>query len=404
VAHRLLKWSRRHPDWVAGMAVVLLLLLAGSLWEWSRSVRQRNETLAQQAETERIVAEYLERAWRLREQGRWDEVARVLARAEERLAGSGPAGLLGQLRRTRDEADWVAELDEARLYAVEAGRERWRFFNFAGADRVYRDAFDRRGFDLSALDPDESAARIRTSAVCTQLVEALDFWAYVKDLLRPGSGAALWAVADRADADPWRQRLRRLLARKDRASLEQLAEEPSALAQPSVSLWLLSDALRRVGGLASAERLLRQSQQLHPADFWINFDLANLLAPNNVPPSARTEEGIGFLRAALAVRPRSPVAYNNLGVALKNHGRLPESVNALPKAIELKPGFAVAHRNLAATLQDLGQLPEAVKACRKVIDLNPSYPASLDGCRRAGKADQSAGLGLPAHGRHSKER
>jgi tetratricopeptide (TPR) repeat protein len=366
LVRRLVKWGRRHRPLVAAGGALLLavaLLGGGNLWWLGR----------QRAETERAVAGHLQQAGLLQEQGRWVEAGQVLARAEERLAGGGPTDLLEQVRRLRDEADWVAELEEARLCAAEAGPDH-QSFNYAGADRAYRETFARRGLDLGAPDPEEAAARIRASAVRARLVEALDFWADTKEHLRAGSGEGLRAVAARVDDDPWRRRLRQLTTRKDRATLEQLAGEDVALAQPPANLVLLSRALGATGGLGDAERLLRRAQQLHPGDFWTNLELANLLAPANVGPSARVVEGIGFYRAALAVRPQSLGVHNNLGLALKAQGKLAEAEAAFRKAIAVRPDYAEAHTNLGNALGARGKPAEAEAACRKAIALRPDDP------------------------------
>jgi tetratricopeptide (TPR) repeat protein len=205
-------------------------------------------------------------------------------------------------------------------------------------------------------------------------VEALDFWAHTKEKLHAGSGEGLWAVADRADDDPWRQRLRQLRARKDRAALEQLAGEDDALNQPPANLVLLSRALEATGGQPAAERVLRQAQQLHPGDFWTNFDLAHLLATAGVGSSARAEDGIGFYRAALAVRPRSPVVHSNLGAALNDLGKPTEAEAACRKAITLNPNYPEAHCNLGVALWSQQKLAEAEAACRKAIALRPDFP------------------------------
>jgi serine/threonine-protein kinase len=222
-AARAWRWCRRHKAMASGGALVLVavLLAGGSLWWLSE----------QQAKAERAVAGYLQQAALLQEQGRWEEAAQVLARAEERLAGGGPAGVLEQVRRLRDDADWVAELEEARLCAAEASPGQ-HGFNYAGADRAYQEAFARRGLNLGELDPGAAAARIRASAIRPRLVQALDYWAFTKEKLRAGSGEGLRVVAAGADYDPWRQRLRRLMTRKDPAALEQLAQEDGAFSRP----------------------------------------------------------------------------------------------------------------------------------------------------------------------------
>jgi serine/threonine protein kinase len=364
LGRRLVKWGRRHRPLVAAGGALLLAaaLLGGSNLWWLG---------LQRAKTERAVAGYLQKAELLQEQGRWDEAAQVLARAEERLAGGGPAGLLEQVRRLRDEADWVAELEEARLCAADAGPDHPFGLDLAGADRAYREAFARRGLDLDAIGPEEVAARIRASAVRAWLVEALDFWADIRERLRAGSGDGLRAVAGRADDDPWRRRLRQLAGRKDRAALEQFAGEDRALAQSAANLIWLNHALEATGGHPAAERLLRRAQQLHPGDFWINLELANPFARADIVSPTHTEEAIGFARAALAVRPQSPAAHKHLGMALGKQGRLVEAEEELRKAIDLKPDYAAAFNDLGVTLMHQGKRAAAEEAYRKAIHLKP---------------------------------
>jgi serine/threonine-protein kinase len=356
---RLARWGRRQRAAVAAAVLVGLIasVLAGANLLWWAQKR---------AEAEQAVAGYLQQAEVLQEQGRWDEAGQVLARAEERLAGGEPASLLHQVRRLRADADWVAELEEAQLSAASAGLEQM--------DRAYEEAFTRRGLDLRALDPAEAAARIRNSAIRARLVEALDLWAYFKEKLRAGSGEGLRAVAGRADDDPWRARLRQLVGRKDRRGLEQLAGEDGVLAQPSPNLVLLSTALVDSGRQAAAERLLRRAQHLYPGDLWINVQLGYLLSSRGIRPASRPWEGIGYLRAALAVRPKSPGGYNDLGVALARQGMFAEAAEAFRKAVALRPDHAPTHANLAQALLDQHKLAEAEAACRKAIGLQPDYP------------------------------
>jgi Flp pilus assembly protein TadD len=118
-----------------------------------------------------------------------------------------------------------------------------------------------------------------------------------------------------------------------------------------------------------AERLLRRVQPEQPGDFWINFKLAGALFFWKKP--SEPAEAAGFYRAALAVRPHSGAAYNNLGLALRAQGKLAEAESAFQRAIALQPDDADAHDNLDLALHNQGKLKEAEAAHRKAIELKP---------------------------------
>ncbi len=353
------KWARRHRPLVRAVtALGLALLLLGGVALW-REQRQR-------AAAERMGEAGLARAELLQQKERWEEAGAVLAVAAGELEGRGLEALRERVERRKRDVDLLTRLEEARLQAAAGSKETG--FDNAGADRLYAGAFEWYGLDVTALDPPGAAERVRASAIRTRVIAGLDHWAFVRDQLIRGSGAPLRAVADQADDDPWRRRLREAVVRGDRAALEGLAEEEGALSQPPTSLVLLADALWNAGNLAAVERLLRQAQVRHPADFWFNIELASVLYEKNPPDTA---EAIRFYQAALALRPQSPIVYSNLGVALQDQGKLAEAVAAYRKAIELQPDFALAHSNLGSALQKQGKLAEAVAACQKAIALRP---------------------------------
>ena len=54
----------------------------------------------------------------------------------------------------------------------------------------------------------------------------------------------------------------------------------------------------------------------------------------------RPEEAVRYLSAAVAIRPRSVVAHNDLGAALNNQGKLDEAMAECREAIRLKHDYA----------------------------------------------------------------
>ncbi len=79
----------------------------------------------------------------------------------------------------------------------------------------------------------------------------------------------------------------------------------------------------------------------------------------------RTEEAIAHYRAALALHPDMPDAYNDWGIALAGQGRWDEAVEPFRQALALRPGSVEAHLNLAAALERLGRFSEAAEHARE---------------------------------------
>jgi tetratricopeptide (TPR) repeat protein len=363
---RLRKWARRHQAAVSAAAVCLLVSLAAVAGSAGWVLGERK---ARQREAEARVLEALEEAAPGLRRGNPHDPAltAVVQRAEaQRDAGGVGAEVRARVEQLRRDVEMLARLENARLQAAAGSKETG--FDYAGADRLYAQAFERYNLDVTSLGSPQAVERIRSSAIRTSLVAALDDWDYVRESLHRGTGASLRALADRADDDPWRQRLRRAQRRGDRAGLEKLAEAKEVWSQPPVNLHLLALALGSARSEAAAERLLRRAQAEHPADFWINLYLAETLSDKKPPDWAQV---VRFAQTAQALRPQSAVASLNLGAALAHQRRLVEAEAALRKAIQLQPDFALAHTNLGGVLGIQGKLVEAEAACRKAIQLQP---------------------------------
>src|SRR5262249_12779542 len=144
-------------------------------------------------------------------------------------------------------------------------------------------------------------------AIRVPLLAALDDWAYVslaKEDDSPVRRRQLLAVARLADSDPWRNRLREAIARRDKKGFTELVDGYLQTADLApATLAFVAQELVAAGAGDKAEAVLRKAQQQHPADFWINYQLAVHLQYGKPPQS---DAAIGYLRAALALRPNSP--------------------------------------------------------------------------------------------------
>lgn len=88
-----------------------------------------------------------------------------------------------------------------------------------------------------------------------------------------------------------------------------------------------------------------------------------------------------------------PTAYNDLGNAAKNCGRLDEAIFYLQKALVLDPTFAMAHNSLGSVLDDCGRSNEAIAEFQKALEIDPNFASahynlacSLDGRGRTDEA------------------
>jgi tetratricopeptide (TPR) repeat protein len=115
--------------------------------------------------------------------------------------------------------------------------------------------------------------------------------------------------------------------------------------------------------LAAAEHGLES----HPDDpVWIGLVGAYYVE------GGRVDEGIVYLRRAIARAPRDPQTRTNLGLALRQKGHLAEAVEQLSRAASLAPANVQIQINLADALQDRGDLAGAIRSLRSALRLDPT--------------------------------
>jgi serine/threonine-protein kinase len=360
---RLWRWGRRNPASAALVAAALVLVglaLGGGLWLERQQAQRRTETARQEGRQSQAVDAALEQAAAFQKQGHWLEARAAVETAERLLDSSAPAELHERVRQARADAIMGADLEEIRLRLLE-GRKHREKVTLRG-DQLYAEAFRNYGVDLLTLQPAEAAARIRSSAIRETLLAFLYDWMlhWESDADR----ARLRAAVDRADDDDWRRRLRQVFVVYDPAKRENLLSAREAPAQPPVVLAALAQILTRGPLEEKARALLRQAQQHHPEDFWINFQLGYLLQEE------RPQEAVGYFRAALASRPHSSQAHTMLGRALRDMADTDAAIASFRKAIELNPNRA-GGRDLARVLAPRGGLEEARVVWQKILHDDP---------------------------------
>jgi serine/threonine-protein kinase len=361
---RLWRWARRNPATAALVTtglVLVALALGGGWWLQRQQAERRAQTARQEGRAWQAVDAALEQAAAFRKQGHWPEALAALEAAERLLDTSTPADLRERVQQGRADAKMGADLEEIRLRLLE-GRRNHQKAALRG-DQLYAEAFRNYGIDLATLEPAEAAQRIRSSAIRESLLAFLYDW--VLNWEADADRARLRAVLERADDDDWRRRLRQAFAvAYDPAKREELLRAREAPAQPPVVLAALSSVLTRGPQEEKVRALLREAQQRHPDDFWINFQLGYLLQEE------RPQEALGYFRAALASRPQSGQAHTMLGRALRDTGDIDAAIASFRKVIELNPNRA-GGRDLARVLAPRGGLDEARVIWQKILQDDP---------------------------------
>tara|TARA_B110000858_G_scaffold195841_1_gene253187 strand:+ start:485 stop:1489 length:1005 start_codon:yes stop_codon:yes gene_type:complete len=127
-------------------------------------------------------------------------------------------------------------------------------------------------------------------------------------------------------------------------------------------------AAHKEGKLQEAERLylaILESQPLHPE---ANHNLGILAFSVN-----KVDAALPFFKTALEAKQDAKSHYN-LGITLKELGRLEEAEASLKQAIAMKPDYALAHHNLGITLKKLGKLEGAIMSLTQASFLEPKNP------------------------------
>jgi superkiller protein 3 len=382
------KWRRLTLALAA--TVLLAMTLGGGSWLYLKS--QRDARLAQ---VTREVNEALNRATALREQAKaaTTDGAALFAQAREKvararaLAESGPADdvlrhrvqqLQAELDQEEMDRKLLLALDEACLAQAEMVPGKNGYVRVRAIPK-FRKALRDYGMPPGKGGPAVVADRIRQrpDAVRTALLAALDEWLAMADapaleLVEPHRDWLRAVLKAAEPADGWKQRLREARAVKGlnrrRATLKKLAQEVDVAKLPPLALRSLAERLVVIGSTESAIRLLREAHRQYPGDFWVNHLLSVALRAQS--PS-QGDEAVRFLTAAVALRPHSPGAHLNLGLALYDIGKLDDAVASYRKAVELDPKYAAAHNNLGVALYGKGKVDEAIACYRQAIELDP---------------------------------
>jgi tetratricopeptide (TPR) repeat protein len=303
-----------------------------------------------------LIVEQARQAWQRAQSARAGNEALVTDQAQARirtvettLSGEYTGYLLA-----RELDDLLAEA----FMSFDGRRSRFRT-----TKAKYATFFSLLGVDVAQADKVRLGPVIASSPIRFALVAGLDNWADFTALANaedPQLGLLL-ELARAADPDPWRDRFRAPAAWRDRDALIGLTREVDVERQSPTILATLGRRLSKSGGDPAA--LYKQAVLCHPRDFWLHLHAAF----NSGEPGLR----VGLYLAAVAIRPRSPVAYSDLASILLQQNDVQGALIAASQAIAVDSNFAPAYYALGSALSEQKDLPRAVSAFRKASELDP---------------------------------
>jgi len=144
-----------------------------------------------------------------------------------------------------------------------------------------------------------------------------------------------------------------------------------------------SQGLAERGNLQEAERYLKKSLDLDPANAFYHFELANLYALRHdaSKKSSRKPKQSEMLAAAARELERATMldpellpAQYNLGVVYKRQGRYEEARDQFRQALDIDPKSAPAYMQIGMTYEEQGFFDEAKDSYAKAKDFDFTNP------------------------------
>jgi tetratricopeptide (TPR) repeat protein/tRNA A-37 threonylcarbamoyl transferase component Bud32 len=353
---------------LAGSVCLLLLAGVGFAWWQDRQATERNAERALKAQqVQDAVPPLLALAADLRQQGRYPEAAAALQRAWDLLAGDEAPELRPEVVQARADLAFVRELDDIyfRCWAYKQSLGGQRTYNVGAAPPLYQAAFLARGLDFAGA-PDDLAALVAKSAIRQQLIEGLDYWAVIEPD-RELAGRIL-AVLRRVDPGSWLDQLRDPAVQADKAKMAQLLRDADPTTIPVIQI-AVANGVALGHGLDTLP-LLRAAQRVHPTSYALNCNLGS-----QYQVRGRTQEAVGYFRAAAVARPANAMLLLFLAEALADSGDLEQAFGVYREAARLDPSDPHIHDRLAFALRRSGDVDGAIQYLGDAIVRLPTAPS-----------------------------
>lgn len=192
-------------------------------------------------------------------------------------------------------------------------------------------------------------------------------------------GSAAAQVAAGRDGEGWEQ-ARRYLAEGNAQEAKRVAEEMLKRGSEGSDLHVLLGIVSlRLRDVQAAEIHLRKALHMDPDHVeartllgWVQMEIRRDYA------AAAAE-----YRKVIELKPDSPPAHNNLGVALKKLGDAEGAIQAFTRAIGLREDFGEAWSNRGWAYAGLKRWAEARRDFERALEVNPADDGALYGLSRA---------------------
>ncbi len=368
--YRFRKFVRRNKValGMAGLVILAVLAVAISTGYFLRDRSTRQTVLAAR------VTDALDESERLYLERKVEEALNAAQRAESLLA-TGPAdeALAARVHERVADLKMASRVDDI----IFASWQRTRSDEY---ERVFR----QYGLDLRTVPVEEAAAWIRGRLIAVDLAVTLDLWAsYMThdNTFRQ----KLFAVAQQADPDPWRNQVRKASDRGDKAALERIARTATVDDLPLATLRIIALGLHHSSDfdIQQTREFLRRALCKYPSDLWLNQLMGDSL---DLLPPADHQEAAAFGRVLLALRPNSPNTRMGFPGLLKQCGKLDEAILYWRTVIEMDPKYYLRGqmetaycRQFVQTLQRKGLTDEAAAVLRKLGEVEPENAEAWNG-------------------------
>ncbi len=341
--------SRRRSQ-ILVLAGVVLIIAAGSWWFIDQQHREREAELSAsffqlQAEAQQHVLNgNFAQAVEVANSGRvlveaGDANQEVRAQADKLVASTQKALLkeeqrLDELQREGELFDFLLDVEMRQVLTGFSETDEQ-------LDAQYAQAFRDYGIDFDNQDMGQILLAERDTDLGVRLALGFDGWSRL--LRRMGSDRnydiqLLTGIGMDLDTNPLRTQVRLALVERNSKKLLELAQGLDVPTTAPETLALLATSLSEFNHTQEARSLFVRGANQYPTNFLLNFGAGNLLAQGiGSQASDAFSNALGYLRAALTLRPDLIGLHVLLGDLYNNHGDAVLACRHLNQAISSAP-------------------------------------------------------------------